>query len=315
VTPFYNSADHLGRCIESVLCQSLANFEYILADNCSTDGSDVIARSFAARDPRVRYLRFDALLPQGENYNRALRQISPASRFCKIVQADDYLLQDCLSELTRLAAAHPSAGVVSSLREVDNEIDPSPACAPPECSDGVEICRAMLNGGTYTFGSPTTVMYRADLVRERPDFFRHDAFFDDTDVVLELLRHSDYAFSPRVLSHTSRDPRSTLGRVSSFDIGPLHRYATLCRVGYAYFDPDTLDAMLSSCERDYYERVARAIVRRADRRDYLRFHRAVLWDSAGLTLRPPRLLATLTQHLAGATVRRLHAVVARAATR
>ena len=43
VTPFYNAADTLRRCIESVLAQSWANWEYVLADNRSTDDSLAIA--------------------------------------------------------------------------------------------------------------------------------------------------------------------------------------------------------------------------------------------------------------------------------
>ena len=71
VTPFYNSADSLGRCIESVLQQSHGEFEYVLSDNCSTDGSGAIARSFARRDSRIRYVAPDTHVPQGANYNRA----------------------------------------------------------------------------------------------------------------------------------------------------------------------------------------------------------------------------------------------------
>ena len=44
VTPFYNSAETLRRCIDSVLAQSHRNFQYILSDNASDVGSGEISR-------------------------------------------------------------------------------------------------------------------------------------------------------------------------------------------------------------------------------------------------------------------------------
>ena len=46
VTPFYNTAPYLAQCIESVLAQTHRNFEYVLVDNQSTDGSAEIAASY-----------------------------------------------------------------------------------------------------------------------------------------------------------------------------------------------------------------------------------------------------------------------------
>ena len=76
VTPFYNTAPHLAQCIESVLAQSYREFEYILMDNCSTDGSSEIARSYERLDPRIRLIRCSEFLSQLANYNRALAEIS-----------------------------------------------------------------------------------------------------------------------------------------------------------------------------------------------------------------------------------------------
>ena len=55
VTPFYNSTQYLAECIESVLAQTHGEFEYILSDNCSTDGSTDIAESYARRDSRIQF--------------------------------------------------------------------------------------------------------------------------------------------------------------------------------------------------------------------------------------------------------------------
>ena len=96
VTPFFNTAPYLAECIESVLAQSYSQFEYILMDNCSTDGSSEIAATYASRDPRIRLIRCSQFLAQMPNYNRALAEISDASKYCKIVQADDWIFPECL---------------------------------------------------------------------------------------------------------------------------------------------------------------------------------------------------------------------------
>src|SRR5580658_6182963 len=83
VTPFHNTAPYLAQCIESVLAQSYKEFEYILVDNCSTDGSEEIAESYARRDSRIRFIRRPRLLSQVQNYNGALAEISEASEYCK----------------------------------------------------------------------------------------------------------------------------------------------------------------------------------------------------------------------------------------
>ena len=61
VTPFFNTAPYLAECIESVLAQSYSHFEYILLDNCSTDGSSEIAAAYASRDSRIRLIRCSAV--------------------------------------------------------------------------------------------------------------------------------------------------------------------------------------------------------------------------------------------------------------
>lgn len=79
LTPFYNTASYLAQCIESVLAQSYTEFEYMLIDNCSTDGSSEIAETYAGRDPQIRMFRRSQLVPQLRNYNDALTRISDAS--------------------------------------------------------------------------------------------------------------------------------------------------------------------------------------------------------------------------------------------
>lgn len=57
VLPTFNGEIYLANAINSVLQQSYKNFELILVDDCSTDGTSRIIQEFAQNDPRIRYIR------------------------------------------------------------------------------------------------------------------------------------------------------------------------------------------------------------------------------------------------------------------
>lgn len=55
----YNTAAYLPQCVESVLNQTFQDFEYLVVDNGCTDGSQDILREYAAKDARIRLIRFE----------------------------------------------------------------------------------------------------------------------------------------------------------------------------------------------------------------------------------------------------------------
>lgn len=71
--PVFNGDNYLVEAIESHLAQTFADFELVICDNGSTDGTEAICRRFADRDPRIRYLRFDANIGAASNFNRAFQ--------------------------------------------------------------------------------------------------------------------------------------------------------------------------------------------------------------------------------------------------
>lgn len=54
ITPVYNTGNNLRRCIDSILAQTFTDFELLLIDDGSTDGSGKICDEYAALDRRVR---------------------------------------------------------------------------------------------------------------------------------------------------------------------------------------------------------------------------------------------------------------------
>src|SRR2546425_9420098 len=68
--PVYNGERYLAEALDSLLTQSYEDFELIICDNASTDRTGEIARSYAAKDKRVRYARNDKNLGAGGNFRR-----------------------------------------------------------------------------------------------------------------------------------------------------------------------------------------------------------------------------------------------------
>ena len=92
-----------------MLRQSYANYEYIIVNNCSTDRSlDARAELREERPGVIRVVDYDVFVSQSQHYNRALQLISGKSKYCKMVQADDWIFPECLSKMTALAETKPS---------------------------------------------------------------------------------------------------------------------------------------------------------------------------------------------------------------
>jgi glycosyltransferase involved in cell wall biosynthesis len=261
VTPFYNSERDLARCIESVLAQDHPSFEYVLVDNQSTDGSSEIARTYAEKDARIRLITTDRFLSQVENYNFALTQISDESRWVKICQADDWLYPRCLVEMVALGEASPTVGLVSSYSWRGEQL----LCLglPHDVSvlSGHDACRLHLLTDLFLFGSPTTVLYRADLVRARSPFYELGRLHEDTEVCFELLRDSDFGFVHQVLSYRSIDQESISGRESDLLSSELDRLIILTRFGADHLTPADLSHRHGELSSTYQRRLGQRILR------------------------------------------------------
>lgn len=67
--PVYNGGRWLHRTLDSLLGQTFKDFELIISDNASTDDTQAICHAYAARDPRIRYIRQPKNIGICSNYN------------------------------------------------------------------------------------------------------------------------------------------------------------------------------------------------------------------------------------------------------
>lgn len=104
--PVYNGEAYIGEAIQSVLNQTFADFELLISDNASTDGTQAICNSFA-KDERIRYIRQPANIGAGPNFNAL---VAPCKgTYFKWLAHDDAIagdfLERCIATLERDPAA------------------------------------------------------------------------------------------------------------------------------------------------------------------------------------------------------------------
>lgn len=109
VMPVHNGSRWLREAIESVLAQDFADFELIIVDDASYDGSPAIIADYAGRDPRVAVRR----MADNVGLPRALNQGFGAARGeLHSWTSDDNLLRPAmLSRLVATLDAHPDADI------------------------------------------------------------------------------------------------------------------------------------------------------------------------------------------------------------
>ena len=110
----YNGDEFLEECLRSIEAQTYANWQCSIVDNASTDGTADVAQRAVRRDSRFTHLRFENFVSATENHNRAFEAAADESEWCKLVQADDLLYEDCLRLMIAAASDRPTVGVVSA---------------------------------------------------------------------------------------------------------------------------------------------------------------------------------------------------------
>lgn len=109
---FLNEDRFLGEAIESVRAQTLTDWELILVDDGSTDGSGAIARGYAERDRRIRHVEHPENANRGMSASRNLGLRTARGRFVAFLDGDDIWLPHKLAHQLAVFERNPRAGMV-----------------------------------------------------------------------------------------------------------------------------------------------------------------------------------------------------------
>jgi glycosyltransferase involved in cell wall biosynthesis len=307
VTPFYNAAPYLRECVESVLRQTWTSFTYFLVNNQSTDGSLEIANEYARRDPRIRVVTTSRLLPQRENFNFAMAQAPLDSAYCKLISADDWMFPECLERMIAVAESDPEIGLVGAYHLKGTEVRGTGLPYQSTVFSGRDICRRQLLKGDFFFGSPTAVLYRGDLLKERKPFYNAQSLHDDTEAHYEILSKRKFGFVHQILTYMRVDATSELGRTQAWSPQGLDKLICLVKYGPVFLDDQELNAAMRAHERDYYRDYVRGLFSPGSR-DFARYHRSGR-ERVGYRLRGAALSRAALREVVNIVFNPLHSVL------
>lgn len=256
-TPVYNTEQYIRECIESIINQTYGNWEYLIVNNQSTDNTLDIINEYARKDPRIRVLTNDHFLGQIKNWNNGLKNISPQSKYCKILHADDWLYPECIEKMVALAEKNPIVGIVGSYRIDENKVNLDGLDPGTSVFSGREICKMYLLGQMYVFGSPSNLMFRSEIIRKINPFYDETNIHADTDVCLKILEKWDFGFIHQVLSYTRRHNESSSSLVNKYDTRRIERISTLHKYGKVYLNQDELEKRRKQLSTRYYRFLAK----------------------------------------------------------
>lgn len=263
--PSYNSAPFVSAAIRSVLAQDMADWELIIVDDCSTDGTAEIAGRF--KDPRIRFSRNDSKAGPQENWNRCVRLAR--GRYVKLLCSDDVLHPACLRLQAEALDKHGPEGVglVTCARDIIDEAGRRLMSrrfpGPQGVHDGRQVVRRSIRHGTNIIGEPSAVMFTVEAWARAGGFDGRIAYIIDLDMWFRLLRSHDLYVQKQTLCGfrvSSGSWTSSLGRKQSRQFRAFIRKMR----GTRWAEIGTLDA-LSGHARAVLNGLARRMVYRLSR--------------------------------------------------
>lgn len=227
VIPVYNRERYLDAAVVSVVGQTFTDWELVILDDGSSDGSVDIARRFAAGDPRIRVVT-------EENggvavaRNRGLAATDSSSEFVIFLDSDDMWRPDALDVLVAALDANPEAGSAHGLaeavdadgRSIDHD-DLADSMRRRTAYDAGRLVAVPLEAGTPFTAlvhhnwvvTPGTQLIRRAALDSVGGFDPTCDPADDWDMALRLSRIADLAFVDRPILQWRRHD-STLSETS-----------------------------------------------------------------------------------------------------
>lgn len=159
----YNRKKYIAEAIESVLASTYQNWELIIVDDKSKDRSAEIAKSYEAKDARIKVYINEKNLGDYPNRNQAASYAK--GKYLKYVDADDMIYEHTLEYMVTMMERYHNAGW-ATFSSKQNPLKPHPyILSPTEQFEGQYIY-----GFGYFLRSPLSVIIKSEVFNEQGGF-------------------------------------------------------------------------------------------------------------------------------------------------
>lgn len=177
--PTFNGERYLKECLDSCLSQTFKDFEIVICDDGSTDGTVTVIKEYIKDNSVIRFFENDQNLGMVGNWNNCINK--SRGEWIKFVFQDDYLSSDCLSIFTSQAAANVNLIVskrnfilndhsdpehvnyyAKDLRTLDNVSVHKGPYFSPELLSAIAVENICMN----FIGEPSLIFFRKNMVNE-----------------------------------------------------------------------------------------------------------------------------------------------------
>ena len=177
LTTVYNREKYLAACIDSVLASSYQNWELIIVDDVSSDGSVSIAQRYEKKDARIKVYVNDKNLGDYPNRNKAASYAK--GKYLKYLDADDLIYPQGLEIMVHTMEQFPETALGISQKVVE-DVKPYPFVMKPKET----FTREFLMRGVLGLG-PTGTIIRRDIF-EKLGGFTGTRYIGDTEMWYKL---------------------------------------------------------------------------------------------------------------------------------
>jgi glycosyltransferase involved in cell wall biosynthesis len=213
--PVYNAERYLAEAVESILNQTNGDFEFLIIDDGSTDGSLEILKRYAARDARIR-LTSRPNRGVAATLNELLDQAR--GEFIARMDADDLSLSERFQKQADYLRAHPECVLVGCrVWRCDHEGDPMGEYFTLQDHDEIDAFHFLMKGPVLIHPS---VMMRRDAVLAVGGY--RGFYIEDIDLYLRLAERGRLARVPEFLLNY----RTHSDNLSSTNVSPANRERT-----------------------------------------------------------------------------------------
>ena len=214
--PAYNAEKYIAEAIESILNQTFKDFEFIIIDDCSTDGTYSIIQRYAKRDDRMIVLKNEKNLKICETLNKGIEIAK--GKYIARMDADDWSYPDRLEKQFKFMEENPEIGISGGTMEVCDEKMKVLNQRKYNLSDE-EIRKKIFR---YSPFSHPLVIIKKDIL-DKASFYDHDLVYaEDYDLYFRIGNFSKFGnLKDVILKYRMLENNSTSEKLKEMELKTL----------------------------------------------------------------------------------------------